>query len=859
MSLQTDIENFIYLDDCSIEKICVGLENRFNKKKIYTYFGNVLFSINPYQYFKGDDDIYNVQKYKNMDKNCAHLFNITENIINKIGDIKGQTIIISGESGSGKTETVKNIIHYLNHYTTNNQINLLERIEKSGLLLEQLGNAKTIRNHNSSRFGKYIQIFYNNSRECIGMNINTYLLEKTRLRLFRNATENESNFHIFESINSNLEYIHELFLNIGFTEIQIKKIIDILKSIPLLFNLTLETINHENIKIIANLVNIDTETLYKTLTEKTSDIGGEIIRKIYNNSEFIEICDTFAMKLYEKLFNWIVNDINIFFKIENTDNANNLNNTNNTNNTNILGLLDIFGFENFINNSLEQLCINYTNEILQQYLNKKTVYDKIEFYQSEGLPIDTLDMDSMFNNNHTIELLRNIFFKLDEECFVPKGTDKTLIDKMNNEFQNNIYYHSKRLKKNTEFSIEHFAGKIDYQIEGFIKKNTDRLNSDIEDIIQTILNNDTKKKRSKNKIKMNSITNQFCNQLEHFMKTIESHEIYFIKCIKPNDNEMPLQFNSTLVQKQLEYNGVLKLIQIFKQGFPYHFSHDTFNREYRCIIDTIDKFITKGKTRYFITDIHYEQIKKIKLNLEIKSQIVISKHFRGFIQRLNYHRKKTAILYLSRIIFVKKCHIDLTINLSVCKIQKVFKKYINKKKRNSIISQKYILNAIKNYYIRNEYHNILHSTNILQTQIISYVAHKHYFSYKHAYIVISKFWKHYLARKNNYKKQNDHLEMVILSKDKKMCELELKINELENKLKRSLHIDKSILNDRDHTIIQLKIDLELYKNSIDDRLKEKISLIEQIETLTLENKILIRQIANMRVYNNANWFHRFFN
>jgi myosin heavy subunit len=848
MSLQTDIDNFIYLDDYSIDKICSILETRFNKKKIYTYFGNVLFSINPYQYFTGNENIYNIDKYKSNGKNTAHLFNITENIVKKIGEIPGQTIIISGESGSGKTESVKNIIHYLNYYTANAKINLLEKIEKSGLLLEQFGNSKTLRNHNSSRFGKYIQIFYNNHNQCIGMNTNTYLLEKTRLRLFRNPNQYESNFHVFQTMQQNHKYLIDLYHNIGFTDLQIHKIHNIVTSIPLLFELTLENITMDNTNNIANLLNIDTTTLFTILTEKTSDIGGEIIKKKYTNVEFIEICDTFAMKLYEKLFLWIVENLNNLFKIQNFEHS--------QNNMNTLGLLDIFGFENFENNSLEQLCINYTNEILQQYLNKKTVIDKIDFYKNEGVQLERSNIDNINNN---IELIRNIFFKIDEECFIPKGSDKTLIDKMNAEFTDCIYYHSKRLKKNSEFCIEHFAGKIDYQIEGFINKNTDRLNTTIEDIIHTIFYLDVKRKKTKNKIKMNSITNQFCNQLDEFMKTIEQHEIYFIKCIKPNDNETPLEFNSILVQKQLEYNGVLKLIDIFKQGYPFHFEQKIFLRDYKCIFNDIEKRIIKGKTRYFITDTDYKYIKNLKYNLEIKSQLIISKNFRRYIEKKRYQNKKTAILYLSRIIFVKKCHIDLKLNMSICKIQNKFRKFINNKKNKELLSKQKIVEFIKNYHLRLHYSNELISKTNLKSYILSNIVYKRFSKTVFAYLVIVKWWKNYLKRKNNYRKQNEHLESVILIKDKKICELELKIIELENRLKRSLHIDKSILNDRDHTIIQLKIDLELYKNTIQDRLKEKLSFIEQVESLKLENKILIRQIANMRTYNNSNWFQRLFN
>jgi hypothetical protein len=230
-----------------------------------------------------------------------------------------------------------------------------------------------------------------------------------------------------------------------------------------------------------------------------------------------------------------------------------------------------------------------------------------------------------------------------------------------------------------------------------------------------------------------------------------------------------------------------------------------------------------------------------------------------YLEKKRYQMKKEAILYLSRLIFVKKCYIDLKLNISISKIQNKFREYKNNKKNRQLLSEQKIIDLIKNYHLRVKYVNHNACAKNITAYLVRHIMYNRFSSYVYAYITISKWWKNYLKRKNNYKKQNEHLETVLIHKDKKICELELKIVDLESKLKRSLHIDKSILNDRDHTITQLKIDLELYKNTIQDRLKEKLSLLEQVESLKLENKILIRQIANMRTYNNSNWFQRLFN
>jgi myosin heavy subunit len=846
MSIESQIENFIYLDDCSIDKICDRLQYRFMNRKIYTYFGNILFSINPYQYFTGDDDIYSIERYNQSNKTRAHLFNTIETIIKRIGEYRGQTIIISGESGSVKTETVKNIIHYLNHYTTNESINLLERIEKCGLLLEQLGNAKTTRNHNSSRFGKYIQIYYNDNRECLGMNTNVYLLEKTRLHLQNYPKSGESNFHIFETLTTRPEYINELLTNIGFSNEKKLIIINIIKSIPIILDIKLDDRLDHSINQIADLLNINSELLKNTLTARTSNIGGENIKKVYTNDEFLEICDTFAMKLYEKTFLWIVDEMNQYFLVQNIEKSN------------VVGLLDIFGFENFENNSLEQFCINYTNEILQQYLNKKTIQDKIEFYESECLPLTTMDCDVSQNSVKVIELLQSIFFKLDEECFIPKGNDKTFIEKLNQEFQDNVNYHSKRLKKYSEFSIEHFAGKLDYQVDGFLKKNTDRANSDIENLVLKVFEAEEAKKRkkTKNKLKMNSITNQFRNQLDEFMKTIESHEIYFIKCIKPNEKELALSFNIELVKKQLEYNGVLKLIQIFKQGYPYHFTKDKFEREYHAVFTKIDHLFTIGKNRYFFTDENYELVKHIKYEMETQAQITISKNFRCWIATQNFSKKKAAINRLSNYIFSKLCYRDLKTNLGVVRIQRSYKLHINRIRIKRIVARNKIVRCIKSYIAAKKMEEEMAVSSEITKYIIAKKNRKTLIDKKQAYLTISKWWRGYLNRKNNLIEKNEYLESQVHVKDKRICELEMRVQELELRLSRSLHIDKSILNDRDHMIIQLKKDIECFSNSIQERIREKMSLIDEIESLKVENKILIRQMAYVR--NKNNWFTKWF-
>ena len=419
-----DCSNLLYIDEISLERCLQVLEDRFYNKKIYTKLGSILLSINPYEYF--EDNI----------KDQVHLNKEVDNILKNLEN-KNQIIIVSGESGSGKTETTKQIIHYLNSCVKNSDNKLIDRIEASGIILEYFGNATTSKNTNSSRFGKLIEVYYNKYKECLGMKIITYLLEKTRVL----RSEDIGKFHIF---NRDKNEIINLLDKGGFTEDNISFIMDNIETIKYLLNLSYkDKDNIENIK------------LKDVLSKRTIKVQDEIIEKTYDKEEFNEIRDILVMKIYDNLFNWIVEQMNILCNVETYDYK--------------IGILDIFGFEDLKENSLEQLLINYTNEIIQGLLNKILIENKIELYKSEEIDIKVNNIEL---NKEQIKLIEQIFIKLDEECMVPKGSDINLLQKLNNSNKNNKQF--KIIKNNNViFGIEHYAGLIEYNITNFLKKNMD--------------------------------------------------------------------------------------------------------------------------------------------------------------------------------------------------------------------------------------------------------------------------------------------------------------------------------------------------------------------------------------------------
>jgi myosin protein heavy chain len=803
-----NIDNLLYIDEINIDKILSILEERYNKKKIYTYLGDVLISINPYKYYQGDENIYSFNK----EYTEAHLWTKMNQIYKDLfNNNTNQVILVSGESGSGKTETVKQIIHYLNQYTiADNNLQLLEKIESAGLVLECFGNAKTERNNNSSRFGKYIQVYYDNNKTCLGMSTKVYLLERTRL------FEKENNFHIF--------YIDEIdlkrkLIKAGFTDEQIVFIKNIIHAVKLLLKLEYN-FNVDDINIIENLLGIT--DLYQILAKKKIKILDDIVEKTYDQTEFCEIRNKLIMKLYDSLFQWIVAHMNIIFNVDKFDK--------------VLGILDIFGFEDLSKNSLEQLCINYTNEIIQGLLNQIIIENKIELYQSEGIPILNINHES---NKKQIEIIENIFYAIDEECMIPKGTDLSFIQKLEKQYQKNSNCYVSPTNRDSIMIIKHYAGAIQYNVSGFLQKNMERINNEIVSIVDDIFTLGIKKKKnSVGKIKINSITNQFRQQLSDFIKDINNFKYHFIKCIKPNKNDNPSQFDFKIIKKQLEYNGVLEFINILKQGYSYHFTKDYFTREYSNVIDPYQSIhnIIFGNSRVFISEDYYITLTNKLNKLRLLSSEFIKNRCKSSLDYYKYLEKKNSIN-------------KLNFSIRNYRIRELYRDHLNRK-----IIFEYIL-AKKN---RTKYLKIKKSAILLSNVLIK---HKHKLEIaninRHASIIQRNWKKHIMNTKNKIITKIEEIPKTELTP---INILENKIIELENKLSSNIIYYKYVIQEKNKQIESYRNEIYCYKSNADNRLKDKIRLTEENDRLISENKLLISNLATIgKLQTNKSWFYKLFN
>ncbi|XP_059196824.1 si:zfos-588f8.1 isoform X3 [Centropristis striata] len=521
---QDDFADLCNLPVLNEDSILNNLRTRFYKKKIYTYAGSILIAINPFKFLP----IYNpkyVKMYENhqLGKLDPHIFAIADvAYYAMLRKRVNQCIVISGESGSGKTQSTNFLIHCLTALSQKGYASGVERtILGAGPVLEAFGNAKTAHNNNSSRFGKFIQVNYLESGVVRGAVVEKYLLEKSRLV---SREKNERNYHVFyylllgaseeerkefkllppeeyfylkqqnfkiedeEDLRHDFERLQQAMEMVGFLSATKKQIFSVLSAILYLGNVTyrrkstgrdegLDVGPPEVLATLSDLLKVKEELLVEALTKrKTVTVNDKLILP-YSHSEAITARDSMAKSLYSALFDWIVLRINhaLLNKKDMEESIPCLS----------IGVLDIFGFEDFATNSFEQFCINYANEQLQYYFNHHIFNLEQEEYQAEGITWHNIDYTDNVGCIHLISKKpTGLLYLLDEESNFPHATDETLLAKFKQQHQGNKYFVPTPVME-PAFVIRHFAGKVKYQIKDFREKNTDHMRPDIVALLRS--------------------------------------------------------------------------------------------------------------------------------------------------------------------------------------------------------------------------------------------------------------------------------------------------------------------------------------------------------------------------------------
>ncbi|KAJ8304274.1 hypothetical protein KUTeg_017857 [Tegillarca granosa] len=513
------------LPDLNELTLLENVKSRFQNSNIYTYVGSILIAVNPFKFFP----IYNpkyVKMYQNkrLGELPPHIFAIADSAFyTMLRTKKNQCIVISGESGSGKTESTNLLIHHLTALSQKGShgSGVEQTILGAGPVLEAFGNAKTVHNNNSSRFGKFIQVNYKENGMVHGAIVEKYLLEKSRIV---SQARSERNYHVFYYLLAGADHHERDFLHlekpedyyylkqsncytlegedevhefarlkqsmemVGFSPITQRRIFSVLSAVLQLGNVefrkkgdqhhdeSVSVLNESAIKIISSLLKVKEKTVLEALTQKRTTAGGETVVINYRMEDAVATRDGFAKCLYGSLFDWIVLKVNqaLLTKRHNSDHQGNS-----------IGVLDIFGFEDFTKNSFEQFCINYANEHLQYYFNQHIFKFEQEEYKKEGIQWKNIEF---IDNTKCLELFskkpKGLFCLLDEECNFPGATNETLLSKFNHHHKNNTYYEVPQLKQGA-FVVMHYAGKVKYQCTDFREKNSDQIKQDILSVLKS--------------------------------------------------------------------------------------------------------------------------------------------------------------------------------------------------------------------------------------------------------------------------------------------------------------------------------------------------------------------------------------
>lgn len=629
-----DLTSLSYLHEPAV---LYNLRVRFlQQNSIYTWCGIVLVAVNPFYDLEiyGDEIIQTYHSNAALSQLDPHIYAVAEDAFTKLEyNNVNQSVIVSGESGAGKTVSAKFAMRYFASIAGSDS-NIEARVLASNPIMEAIGNAKTVRNDNSSRFGKYIQILFDGkSRAIMGGNMRTYLLEKSRVTY---QGEGERNFHIFYQLCSYAKHnkLTELGLNqpesfaylgsnektsyddmtrfvealetLGFTDKQKNTIFQVIAAILHGGNIVFDdsdgdscVINDDtkdSLEMFCKLLDLNESATSKWLTSRLLKTGTrEIITTPLNSRTAQYGLEALLKFIYEKLFSWIVCLIN-----------NSLGPVGQLNEYQFIGVLDIYGFEHFETNSFEQFCINYANEVLQQQFNLHVFKLEQEEYVREGIDWQYIPF---CDNQPVIDLIESkpigILCLLDEECRMPRGSDETWCAKLYSQIAISEVFKKPKFAYQRTFIIEHFADTVTYNVEGFLEKNRDTIWEEQIDLLKRssvvqclFIDEDgapEQKKGAGGKLKVihqdarqkkkakATVGFQFRESLDALMSILNSTEPHYVRCIKPNDNKAAFEFNNIRAVQQLRACGVLETISISSNGFPSRWSYQDFANRYRVL------------------------------------------------------------------------------------------------------------------------------------------------------------------------------------------------------------------------------------------------------------------------------------
>uniref|UniRef100_A0A1I7RIC1 Myosin motor domain-containing protein n=1 Tax=Bursaphelenchus xylophilus TaxID=6326 RepID=A0A1I7RIC1_BURXY len=673
------------------------IRSRYEQQVIHTYSGLFCVVLNPWKRVP----LYNeemMEVYMNSKLNSTnlppHVYAVAQNAYEGIKLTTGsdQSILITGESGAGKTENTKKIIEYLIKAANQNGIpstsqgigGVQEAILSAGIALEAFSNARTIHNSNSSRLGKFIKLDFDEKARLNSANIECYLLEKSRVV---SQNEGDRNFHIFYEVFANEKFanirsklglrsgfITYKYLNqggssafsgmndeenavatvaalksLGFDDKSVEEIVELIIGIILLGEMRFGERSGmdvsypermDEIETASNVLQVRSSRLVDAVTEPSFKVGERLIRRSQNLKKSLLSVAAMAKIIYQKLFDYILRKCNQTI-VEKSGRSLNSNHSGH-----FIGVLDMAGFEIMSTNSFEQLCINFTNEKLQQFFNHFMFIKEQNEYLNEGIEWDQMDFgDDLQPTIELIEKPMGLLSLLQEECIIPNSSDQTLLAKLVENLASENGFNkvkmSSRNKSTNHFLLTHYTGQVAYNVDGWLEKNRDQVDSSILELLNTsthpllkeLFKKDESKSSRRGSLAQSTVSFIYKEQLSSLLNTLNRTQSNFIRCIVPNTSRRPFEMDSPLVLHQLKCNGVLEGLRICQRGYPTRIFFDEFVQRYIVLAPNIDRTLSPVKQVV-------QMVEALNLDLE-KFQIGRSKLFckSGFLSELEDLRK----------------------------------------------------------------------------------------------------------------------------------------------------------------------------------------------------------------------------
>ncbi|PAV79042.1 hypothetical protein WR25_17827 isoform B [Diploscapter pachys] len=872
-----------------------NLEYRFvEMNSIYTYCGIVLVAINPYANCSHlyTDDV--IQVYRGVGKQVReldpHIYAVAEEAFFDLSEYnKCQSIIVSGESGAGKTVSAKFVMKYLASIAGSKKgvKGIEDRVLASNPIMEAIGNAKTLRNDNSSRFGKFIQINFSERYRISGAEVKTYLLEKSRL-VFQAA--GERNYHVFyqmcaarnhlslkglhlgpsesywytsqggdnriPGVDDKLDFEETLqaLSLLGFSEEKQHDIFRLLSGILLLGNVHFTegddraiispNNDHDLSRLCSSIYEIDEAQLRLWLTVREIRAAGEVVRKGLDKVDASRSRDALSKLLYMQLFNWLVDKVNDSLMQSEGLSPSKAAAASRKKQLRFIGVLDIYGFETFEINSFEQFCINYANEKLQQQFNQHVFKLEQEEYEREEIAWVRIDF---YDNQQAIDLIEarpGLIDYLDEQCKVVKGSDEGWLGQITAcpQLKRNPHLQFPKIRSST-FLVKHFAADVSYTVSGFMEKNKDSVSEQLlqvmtgarsaflREIMSTYSDFSSEAANANGRRPpKKTVANQFRDSLRELMTVLCSTRPHYVRCIKPNDIKEEYCFEPKRVIQQLRANGVLETVRISAAGFPSRWPYDEFGKRYRVLYP-------EGKAMWRDHPKHFAE-----------------NACKKWLEADKFALGKTKIFFRTgQVAVLERCRLE-TLSASAIKIQTIWRGFVCRRNYERIRSSVRTIQAACRAFLayrRLKYLQMHRAAILLQANIRGYLERKRYLAvrnavlamqahyraakvrhwvmkmrYEKSALTIQRYWRGYLVRRDEIKRIK---KVIKVQSCVRRWLAKRRLRELKIEARSVGHLQK-LNSGLENKIIELQMKLD----TVVAERKKLLEIVGQVEMLRAE-------------------------